>query len=155
MIKTNIAILKDLAQKKTIFEIIFEDRINSNKLNEYIRNLRNLNKDVVSFINRYSIVVDKKKAIRNLKVIHNSDNFRIEEKVIKLKSPDILLKRYIGEAVSQQLRNRFERLVITNKGKDWFKAVDYDKKETYGQIQLFKGFRFKNCSFKKSDRNYN
>ncbi|KKN28878.1 hypothetical protein LCGC14_0849660, partial [marine sediment metagenome] len=75
MIKTNIAILKDLAQKKTIFEIIFEDRINSNKLNEYIRNLRNLNKDVVSFINRYSIVVDKKKAIRNLKVIHNSDNF--------------------------------------------------------------------------------
>ena len=41
-----------------------------------------------------------------------------------------MLKRYIGEAISQQLMNRFEKLVITNQGKDWFKAVDYDKKES-------------------------
>ena len=143
MIKTNIAILKDLDQKKTLFEIIFEEQINSNKLNEYIRKLRNINKDVVSFINWNRIVIDNKKVISSLKDIHKSDNFRIDEKVIKLKSPDNLLKRYIGEAISQQLRNRFEKLVITNQGKDWFKAVDYDKKETYGQIQLFKGFRFK------------
>ena len=143
MIKTNIVILKDLDQKKTLFEIIFEKQIYSNKLNEYIRKLRNLNKDVVSFINWNRIIVDNKKVISTLKDIHKSDNFKIDEKVIELKSPDNLLKRYIGEAISQQLRNRFEKLVITNQGKDWFKAVDYDKKVSYGQIQLFKGFRFK------------
>ena len=143
MIKTNIAILKDLDQKKTLFEIIFAEQIFSNKLDEYIRKLRNLNRDVVSFINWNKIIVDNKKVISTIKVIHKSDNFKIDEKVIELKSPDNLLKRYIGEAISQQLRNRFEKLVVTNQGKDWFKAVDYDKKESYGQIQLFKGFRFK------------
>ncbi|KKL19699.1 hypothetical protein LCGC14_2462850 [marine sediment metagenome] len=64
MIKTNIAILKDLDQKKTLFEIIFEEQIYSNKLNEYIRKLRNLSKDVVSFINWNRIIVDNKRLMK-------------------------------------------------------------------------------------------
>ncbi len=143
MKKTNIAILKDLDQKITVFEVNFEENIYSNKLNDYVMNLRNSNKDVVSFINWNKIIFDDKKAISKLEQIHESNNFKIDERIIELKSLDNLLIRYIGEAISQQLRNRFEKLVITNKGKDWFKAVDYDKKETFGQLNLFKGFRFK------------
>ena len=37
MIKTNIVILNDLDQKKSLFEIIFKEQIYSNKLDEYIR----------------------------------------------------------------------------------------------------------------------
>ena len=62
MIKTNIAILKYLDQKKNSFEIIFEEQMK----------LRNSSKDVVSFINWNRIIVDNMKVINTLKNIREN-----------------------------------------------------------------------------------
>ncbi|MBN1215719.1 MAG: hypothetical protein JXA99_09820 [Candidatus Lokiarchaeota archaeon] len=143
MFGTNISIIKDLNQKIILHEITFKNRVHSNVVNDYIRELRFLNKDTVSFNNYNNIISDNKNVIDSLKKIHNSEDIILKEIKLDFKEHNQLLQRYIGEAISQQLRNNFEKLVITNKGREWFKAVDYNKTEKYGQLSLFKGFRFK------------
>lgn len=148
MIKTNISVLENLQQKKIVYEISFQEYTYTNIVNHYITKLRNQLRNVVSFNNYNNIIVDDRTAIEELKKICDSNDLNVCDVELDFNKKDDLLKRYIGEAISQQLRNRFEKLVITNQGKDWFKAIDFDQKEKYGLISLFKGFRFKIVSLK-------
>jgi hypothetical protein len=144
MLKANILILDDLKQKLNLAEIKLDNSISANIINKLILKIRNKYREVITYYGNSSIITDDIKILEFIKESLDSKPLSIEQITINIYKKNNSLRRYIGEAISQQLRNNFENLIVSPFQNEWyFNAIDYSKKGKYENIDLFKGFRFK------------